>query len=448
MRSLPRTILGAPLATAIAWALLSLTALVPLAAPASAQDVAIVGGKVHPVAGPTIENATVLVRNGRIAAVGRDVVVPDGVRRIDAAGKVVTPGIFDPASGIGIVEVDQVDATIDTRIADEEDPITAAFDVTFGLNPHSTLVTFNRSLGVTTTAALPNGGLVAGQGAVIDLAGETPSEMIVMPRAAMRASYDESATEVAGGARGGAALRLREVLEDARYWAANRAAFDRGDTRELAQSRLDMEALQPVLAGRMPFVVEVHRASDILAVLAIAREFGLRPVILGGTEAWMAAEELARDRVPVILKPLTNSPGSFEGLGARFENAALLHAAGVSVAFTTFENHRAFSVLQEAGNAVRYGLLWDAALRAVTLTPAEIYGVADRYGSIEPGKVANLVVWSDDPFEVSGQAEIIVVRGKVIEPWSRQRELFERYRTLDPNRPPAYTGGADGAETP
>jgi imidazolonepropionase-like amidohydrolase len=290
--------------------------------------------------------------------------------------------------------------------------------------------------------------LIAGQGAVIDLAGEIPSDMVVKPRAAMRASYDESAADFAGGARGGAALRLREVLEDARFWAANRTAFDRGDARELVQSRLDLEALQPVLAGRMPFVVETNRASDILAVLAIAREFGIRPVILGGAEAWMVADELARADVPVILKPLTNAPGDFERLGARFDNAAMLHAAGVPVAFTSFENHRAFSVLQEAGNAVRYGLPWEVGLRAVTLTPAEIYGVADRHGSIEPGKIANLVVWSDDPFEVSGRAETVVIRGGVIEPWSRQQELFERYRTLDEDRPPAYTGGSDAAGTP
>ena len=263
----------------------------------------------------------------------------------------------------------------------------------------------------------------------------------------MRADYDESAAGMTGGTRGGAALRLREVLEDARFWAANRAAFNRGESRELAQSRLDLEALQPVLAGTMPLVVEVQRASDILAVLAIAREFGLRVVILGGAEAWMVADELARARVPVILKPLTNAPASFERLGARFDNAALLHAAGVSVAFTTFENHRAFSVLQEAGNAVRFGLPWDAALRAVTLTPAEIYGVDGRTGSIEPGKVANLVVWSDDPFEVSGRAETVVIRGRVVPEWSRQRELFERYRSLG-ERPPAYTGGAASASTP
>jgi len=408
---------------------------------AAAQDLAITGATVHTVSGARIENTTVLVQGGRISAVGADVTVPTGIPRIEAAGKVVTPGIFDAASSIGITEVDAVDQTTDVSMAGSADLITAAFDVTYGLNPHSTLVSFNRSLGVTTVAALPSGGLIAGQAAVIDLAGDVPSDMVVAARAAMRADYDEGAAGLAGGTRGGAAMRLREVLEDARFWAANRSAFDRGQSRELAQSRLDLEALQPVLAGRVPLVVETHRASDILSVLAIAREFGIRPVILGGVEAWMVADELAAARVPVILKPLTSSPSSFERLGARFDNAALLHAAGVPVAFTSFESHRGFSILQEAGNAVRHGLPWDAALRAVTLTPAEIYGVGGRTGSLERGKAANLVVWSGDPFEVSSRAETVVIRGEVVPAWSRPQELLERYRTLG-TMPPAYTGGA------
>ncbi|MGH7564335.1 MAG: amidohydrolase family protein, partial [Gemmatimonadota bacterium] len=291
---------------------------------------------------------------------------------------------------------------------------------------------------VTTVATGPRGGLIAGQASVIDLAGTSAAEMIAEPRVAMIATFGETGAARAGGARGGAALRLQEVLEDARFWAARRAAYDSGDSRELSESRLDFAALQPVLEGRMPLLVEAHRASDIVAVLALAREYGFRPVIVGGSEAWKVAGELAEAQVPVILKPLTSLPSSFERLGARFDNAARLAEAGVAIAFSSFENHRAPTIAQEAGNAVRFGLSRAAALRAITLTPAEIFGVADRYGSLEPGKVADIVVWSGDPLEVTTLPETVILRGRIIPDRSRQRELLERYRSLDGDRPPAW----------
>lgn len=413
---------------------LAAVALVPNAT--RAQEIAIVGGTVHPVSGPPIENATVLIRDGRIVAVGADVAVPDAARRIDASGKVVTPGLFVPYSQLGLVEVDLVGQTRDERMQDDQ--ITPAFDPVAGLNPRSTLIPFARSGGLTTAVAAPSGGLIAGQASVIDLAGDTPTGMLVARRVAMMADFDEGAAAAVGGSRGAAALRLREALEDARFWAARRAAFDRGESRELTQSRLDLAALQPVLAGEIPLVVEAHRASDILAVLDIAAEFGLRPVILGGTEAWMVARALAAESVPVILKPLTSLPSGFERLGARFDNAALLAAAEIPIAFTPFENHRAGEITQEAGNAVRWGLSWEEALRAVTLTPAEIFGVSDRYGSLAPGRVANVVVWSGDPLELSTRAETVLVRGRVMPDWSRQKELLERYRALEDAPRPAY----------
>ena len=407
-----------------------------LAAPAVAQDIAIVGGTVHTVTGEPIEGGTVLIRDGRIVAVGTGVEIPAGARRIEASGRFVTPGLFDPYSNLGLVEVDQVSGTRDERMND--DAVTPAFDPVIGLNPLSTLIPYARTGGLTTAATAPSGGLIAGQAAVIDLAGGLPDGMLVRRGAAMMADFDEGAAEIMGGSRGSAALRLREAFEDARFWRQNRAAYDRGEARELVQSRLDLAALQPVLSGEIPLIVEAHRASDILAVLAIAEEFGARPVIRGGTEAWMVADRLAEANVPVILQPRTSLPGSFERLGARFDNAAILASAGVAIALTPFENHRAAEITQEAGNAVRWGLPWDAALRAVTLTPAEIYGVADHYGTLEPGRVANVVVWTGDPFELSTRAEIVLVRGDVMPDWTRQKALLQRYLSLEDAPRPAY----------
>jgi imidazolonepropionase-like amidohydrolase len=256
--------------------------------------------------------------------------------------------------------------------------------------------------------------------------------MLVRPRAAMVASFSAG---VVGGARGGVSLRLREVLDDARFWRDNRAAFDAGRSRELAVSRLDLEALGPVLDGDVPLLVHVHRASDIEAVLRIADEYGLDLVLAGVSEGWLVAETLAEAGVPVIVKPLSNNPSGFDRLGTRFDNAALLERAGVDVVIGSFHSHNARWLLLEAGNAIRFGLPWAAALEAVTLRPARALGVDDRYGSLEPGKVGNLVVWTGDPFELSTHAETVVIRGAVTPPEHRQLELYQRYRTLDDTRP-------------
>jgi imidazolonepropionase-like amidohydrolase len=413
---------------------LALTAVLGLAPSMAAQTIAITGATAHPVAGAPIENSTVLVRDGRIVAVGVDVEIPDNAERLDATGYVLTPGLIDVGSVLGLSEVGAVDDTRDYAFG-ADDPIRAAFDVVDGINPNSSLVPVNRLLGVTTALTSPSGGLIAGRAAMIDLAGASVDEMLVRPRAAMIASFDAAA---AGGARGGVSLRLREVLEDARFWRDNRAAFDRGAARTLAASRLDLEALQPVLAGEIPFVVRVDRASDIEAVLRIAADYGLDLVIRSGAEAWMVADDLAAADVPVILSPLTNAPSSFARLGARFDNAALLNAAGVRVILTSFETHRAGDLTWQAGNAVRAGLDWADALTSVTLTPAAVFGIDGDYGSIESGKVANLVVWSGDPFELSSRPVHVMIRGELVPNTSRQRELLERYRDLGAEMPPAY----------
>ena len=424
--------------------LIAMTALSARAVSMPAQDLAILGGQVHPVSGPPIPGGTVLIRDGVIVAVGSDVDVPAGVPRLDAMGKVVTPGLFDASTSIGLVEVGMVRSTRDDAM--EGDPIRAAFDVADGINPRSTLIPVNRLGGVTTVLSRPTGGILAGRAAVIDLDGASVEDMLVRRDAAMMAAFGAGAAAVAGGSRGSASLRLREVLDDARFWKEHRDDYARGLTRPLAASRLDLEALQPVLEGRVPLVVAVSRGSDIETVLRIGAEYGLTLVLEGAEEAWMVADEIVRAGVPVIVKPLSNSPG-FDRLGARFDNAALLNRAGVDVSIGSFDSHNARWITLEAGNAVRVGLPWEVALRAVTLAPARAFGAGDTHGSLEPGKVGNVVVWSGDPFEVSTRAEAVVIRGRIVPPRSRQTELLQRYRTLG-DLPPAYRGGGDEARTP
>jgi len=417
-------------------AVLAAASLALAAAPLAAQGVvAIEGGTVYTMTGAPIEGGTVLIRDGRIAAVGRDVAVPAGARRVDARGKRVTPGLFESHTRIGLSEVGAVPGTNDYTLADQdEDRIMAAFDVADGLNPASIVIPVTRIAGVTTAVAAPGGsGLVNGKGVVIDLAGDDASDMLVRDPVAMYATLGEGVETAGGGARGGTTMRLRELLEDTRAYARQRSDFERGGTREFAASRLDLQAMIPVIQGRLPLVLEAHRASDLRTALRLADEYGLKLILMGASEGWMVADEIARARVPVVVKVLQNLPSSFERLGSRYDNAALLRRAGVQVAITTGETHNARNVRQEAGNAVAYGLPWDEALRAVTLYPAQIWGVADTHGSLAPGKVADVVVWDGDPLELMTSVEHVFIGGREVPLTSRQTELRDRYRRLDEN---------------
>jgi imidazolonepropionase-like amidohydrolase len=222
---------------------------------------------------------------------------------------------------------------------------------------------------------------------------------------------------------------MREMLEDARDYAANKTAFNAAQRREYIRSRLDLEALQPVLKGQEPLVVQANRASDLLAAIRLAHEFDIRLVLMGGAEAWMVADQLAAAHVPVVISALTDIP-AFDSLGATLENAARLSKAGVTLALATFDTYNSRTLRQQAGNAIAYGMGREAALEAVTLAPAKLWGVSDRVGSLEAGKDADVVVWSGDPFELTTGLEHVVIKVREMPKDTRQTELLKRYRTI------------------
>jgi imidazolonepropionase-like amidohydrolase len=407
------------------------------AAPAAAQTVAITGGRVFPVSGPPIDNGTVLITDGRITAVGADVAVPAGAQRIDAAGKWVTPGLINPATQLGLIEVSAVGDTRDASARGRGDAINASFTPWLGLNPASVLLAPARDRGVTSVVVLPSGGLVAGQAALIDVLGDTSTSTMVRraPIAMVAQVNNPNAAET--GAQGELLMKLRVLLDDTRAYSQRRADYERGATRDLIARRVDLEAMIPVVRGDLPLLVNADSRADIEAALDLAREYDLELIIGGGTDAWQIADQLAAARVPVMAGAMTNIPG-FSALGARQDNPALLRAAGVEVLLIgTGADPFTFNVrniTQEAGNAVAYGMEWDDALRAITLAPAEVFGVAERVGSLQPGRDANVVVWSGDPFEFGSRAEHVFIRGVAQELGdSRQDQLIRRYRQLPPD---------------
>ncbi|HYK83088.1 MAG TPA: amidohydrolase family protein [Gemmatimonadales bacterium] len=392
-----------------------------------AQTIAITGGTVYPVAGPKLTNATVLIRDGKIAAVGTNVVVPADATRIDARGKWVTPGFIDGGGQMGLVEISAVEGTREATL--KGDSVAAAFNVAEGINPASTLIPVTRIEGITTALATPGGNLISGQAVLVDLDGPTIERMLVKSPAAMVVYLNEEAKDEGGTSRAGVAARLRRVFNDALEYGRRRADYSRAQMERLAASAADLEAVLPVLRGEVPLVAVANRRSDIETALRLAREYKLQLVLSGAAEGWQIATEIARAGVPALVEPLDNIP-SYDALGMRYDNAAVLAKAGVKVALLEADTHNARNLRQQAGNAVSYGLPWDQALRAVTLAPAEIFGVGDRYGSLEVGKVANVVVWSGDPFEFTTAVEHVLIRGHEVALRSRQTELFERYKRL------------------
>jgi imidazolonepropionase-like amidohydrolase len=398
-----------------------------------APVVAIVHAQVYlPDGRKPLTDGTVILGDGRVLAVGAGVATPPGAVVVDGRGKVVTPGLIDAQTDVGVVDVDLEPQSDDT---DVHAAMTPALRMIDGYNPHSGLVAITRAAGVTSVVVSPAGGILGGQAAFVDLAGDTVADAAVRPVLAQLARVDEWTAQTSAGTRGGMWLMLREALEDTRFFATHRAAYDANGARQLSVSRSGLEALVPVVLGQEPLIVEAHRASDIEAVLRMADEMKLKLVLAGASEGWMLAAELARRKVFVMLDPIEDLPVSFDRLRSRPDNAAILSRAGVNVVLTTwgpgdrFTVHQPRLLWQHAGNAVRFGMDHDAAIRAVTQAPADAFGLKG-YGRIEPGAVANVAVWSGDPLQTSTRVEHVWVRGREQSLVTRQTLLLDRYRKL------------------
>ncbi|NVK22970.1 MAG: amidohydrolase family protein [Kangiellaceae bacterium] len=399
---------------------------------ANADSLLIKNGQVHTLgAQGVLKNADIFINDGMIQKVGTNI-SENADRTIDASGKIVTPGVFAVANQLGLVEIDALDQTGDMQTEDED--LGAAFTVHQVFNPNSTLIAHNRANGVTRTLIAPYAGssLFAGKGAIMSLKGSDNGSLI-RKEVAMFALYGESGANMSGGSRASALHQLQKAIDEAKEYSDNQEAIESGEYRELYHSLEDLIALQAVVAKEMPLVISVNRESDIIAMVKFAKQNDLRLVIAGAAEAWKQASLLAQEEVAVMVDPTDNIPDSFESLGKRFENAALLHKAGVDVVFLgqSFQStHNAHVVRQSAGNAVAYGMPYEAALKAFTVTPARIFGGASNYGKIIPGYKAELVVWDGDPLEVTSMADQVIIDGQVTDMTTRAKRLRDRYKDI------------------
>lgn len=396
----------------------------PVAAPGS---VLIRNATIHTaVSAGVLEHTDLLISGGRIVDIGHDLKAPGAAEVIDADGKHVTPGLFGGIGHLGIEEIG-IEPTVDDYSL-KLGSMRPEFDVTAAFNPESVVLGVGRTGGVTFAMVSPSaeaggkgapgGTIIAGQGAIAQLDGTLDPKTH-----ALFVDVGGDASALSGGSRAAQFMLLEQAIGEVR----SPKSLLPNDQRLLTPA--GRRTLQEFLNGGGPLVFDVDRASDIRQVIVLAKREKLRAVVKGGAEAWRVAPELAAAHIPVVLNPLDDLPASFDSVGATLENAVRLNRAGVRIAFTQDDPqpHNMRKIRQTAGVAVAHGLPSEAALAAMTSNPAEIFGVADRNGSIVPGRAADLVLWSGDPLEVSTLAERVFIGGRPQAMQSRQTLLRDRY---------------------
>lgn len=424
----------------------TLLAAAVVAAPATAQETLVVrGGTVHTLAGEPV-HATVVITDGVIVEVSPNAAAPAGARVIDATGLHVYPGMFDAVSQLGLTEIGSVDVTQDARELGSFNPHLMAYTA---IHPSSEHIPVARANGITHTIATPQGapGGIPGWGSLVNLDGWTVEEMEILPRAALVLQWPG----LGGGFRGfggfgrGGDTSFREREE--RYREAVRRLGDWLDAARHYQQAteagapvgrdLKLEALGPVVKGEAPVLVQANDRRQIEDALAFAEEQGLHIVIAGGSEAHEVAEVLAEKDVGVILGATQSMPPS--GSDAPYDEAyarpGLLHAAGVEIAFATFNSADSRTLPYEAAQGIPYGLPRDVALRGVTVAAAEMLGLSDRLGTLEPGKIGNLIVTDGDPLEIRTRVLHLVIAGREADTMNKHRKLYETYRSRPARSP-------------
>jgi imidazolonepropionase-like amidohydrolase len=404
---------------------------------------AIRNARIVTVSGPEIENGTVVIRDGKIEAVGATVSIPAGAQTIDGSGLSVYPGMIDAGTNMGLVEVPQgANGTVDTAEVGDLNPNAKAI---VAVNPHSAHIAVTRVEGITNTLTAPAGGLISGQAALINLVGTAPKEMAVLPQAALVINYPR----IGGGGGGGfgppqppANLsetltanerqldQIRKMLRDAEAYGRAQDAYAKDKSLPRPDRNVVLEPLVPYVRGEQPVIFRADREAEIRGALRFADEMKLKAIILGGDDAWKVANLLKEKNVPVILTGLFSLPGREDDpYDVLYENPAKLQQAGVRFCISTGDSGpEVRNLAQYAGMAAAFGLSKADAVKSVTLYPAQIMNVADRLGSIETGKMANLVVTDGDLLEIRSQIKYLFIDGRPVVLTSRHTELNEAFK--------------------
>ncbi|HEX7833324.1 MAG TPA: amidohydrolase family protein [Thermoanaerobaculia bacterium] len=402
--------------------------------PGKKPKIAIRNATIVPVTSATIAKGNIIFENGIITAIGPNITIPNDASVVDGTGLFVYPGMIDSGTNIGLVEIDSVSGTVDTAELGDINPNARA---AVAINPHSEVVPVTRVNGVTTAVTIPEGGIISGQSALIQMAGWTPPEMVLKSPTAMHIRFprlrsfplagtpqDEEAEKEQKKSYTKELDKLRDVMRDAQaYGKAAAARLQRLDRDPI------LEALVPVVEGRVPVVLHANQARDIRAALQFADEFKLKAILSGANDAARVVDEIKKRNIPVILGPILALPQrEDDAYDVLFANAKVLHDNGIPFAFQTSDAHNARNLPYHAAACAAFGLPKEEALKAVTIYPAQIWGVADRLGSLEVGKSATLILTDGDPLEIRTNVRQVWIAGETIPMDSRHTLLYEKFR--------------------
>jgi len=404
------------------------------AASAQNRTLALRGGRFYTVSHGIIEGGFLLIRNGKIAAIGKNITIPENVKIIDASECVIVPGFIDAFTNLGTVEYKSIDQDYDEATS----PLTPQLWITDAIDPENTFIPLARKMGTTSVLCAPGeGNLLSGQSALIRLKGSTLEQMVIRFPVAVHGSLGELPKMRYGqkgrypSTRMGEVALLRQTLIEA--WEYSNRILDYQQKLGSFQSEqkkgrakaadkpvpppvdFKLQSLIPVLKGSLPLIVRANRMDDILSALRLAEEFRLKIIINHGAEAYRVADMLAARNIPVLVGPYAENKQRLETSQAVWENACLLHKAGVRIAFQSGSHEHFADLLNQARLAVSYGLPSEEALKALTLSPAQIFGVEDRLGSLDEGKSADIVIFDKDPFEAPARLKMIIIEGEVVE---------------------------------